>query len=87
MIFEGKFTIGKKGLTQGVIESLNLALKTHTQIRISTLKSATRNKEKLIQIAEEIISKLNYKSNYRIIGFTILLRKQTNKKLVNISKV
>jgi RNA-binding protein YhbY len=77
MIFEVKFQLGKNGITQGVINSLNQDLKTHTQVRISTLKSATRDKNKLIEMADEIIDKVNYKCNYRIIGFTILLRKQS----------
>lgn len=81
MIFQGKFQIGKNGLTSGVIDSLNMTLTTHNQIRISVLKSATRDKEEIKEIAEEILMKVNYKCRYRILGFTIIVRKESSKKL------
>ena len=79
MIIESKFQIGKNGMTSGIIESLNLSFKTHNQVRISVLKSATRDKEKMELIAKEISEKVKYQTNYRIIGFTIILRRQSNK--------
>ncbi len=79
MISESRFQIGKNGLTQGVIDSLNLGLKTHDQIRISCLKSLERNKQNLIQMATEIANKVNYHCKYKIIGFTIILRKRSSK--------
>lgn len=80
MIYETKFQIGKDGITQGVLDSLNLSLKTHTHIRISVLKSATRDKEKTKEMAEKIVNILKYKCRYKIIGFTIILRRQSAKK-------
>ncbi len=79
MSFEGKFQIGKNGMTQGVIDSINSILKTHTQVRISVLKSANRDKDKVKEMADEITTKANYPSSYKIIGFTIILRKQSKK--------
>ena len=79
MIREVKFQIGRNGITEGVIISLNTTLKTHNQIRISILKSSGRNKENIQQMAEEIISKINYKCYYRILGFTIILKRQSGK--------
>ena len=79
MTFESKFQIGKNGLTQGVVDSLNLSFKTHDQIRIAVLKSAERDKQKVIDIAEEIAQKVNYYCSYRVIGFTIILRKKSSK--------
>ena len=64
-------------MTQGIIESINSILKTHTQIRISVLKSANRDKNKVKEMADEIAAKANYPSSYKIIGFTIILRKQS----------
>ncbi len=76
-----KFQIGKAGLTEGVISSLNLALKTHRQIRIATLKSSGRDREKIKEIEQELLSKLEYNCAARIIGFTIILtRIGTNSK-------
>lgn len=74
-----KFQIGKNGITPGVIESLSLAFKHHKQIRISVLKSATRDKEKLKQMAHEIIKKLPINCDVRIIGYTIILIKKAKK--------
>ena len=80
MIFEGKFQIGKKGITQGAVDSINLSFKTHTQLRISVLKSTERNKDKIKGMAEELCNKADYPCNYKIIGFTIILRKRSKKK-------
>jgi RNA-binding protein YhbY len=73
MIIEVKFQIGKNGLTEGVIQSLNLALKEHSRVRISVLKSSGRDKVTIKQMAESIRSKVVYDCDYRIIGFTIIL--------------
>jgi RNA-binding protein YhbY len=69
------FQIGKQGLTPGIIESLKLHLKTHTQIRISVLKSATRDKAELEKIAQTIADSIDFHSTHRIIGYTIVLNK------------
>ena len=70
-----RFQIGKFGVTEGVIESLELALKNHKQVRISTLKASGRNRENIEKMAEGITSKLTEKCKYKIIGFTIILVK------------
>ena len=75
MSLEVKFQIGKSKLTGGLIDSITLALKTHKQARISVLKSATRNREEIKAMAEEICQKLPVKCLHRIIGFTIIIRK------------
>ncbi len=73
--FVAKFQIGKQGVTDGVIESLNNAMKSHRQVRISVLKSATRNREELKKIAENLQQKIKCKTSCRIIGYTIILIK------------
>lgn len=80
MIFEGRFQIGKNGITPGIIQALNSNLKTHTQLRISVLKSVERNKNKIKEMAKELSDRTEYPCNYRIIGFTIILRKQSRNK-------
>lgn len=72
--------LGKSGITDNFIETLENAFSTHTLIRLNTLKSSGRNKESIVKMADEIVSKLKGKYNYRIIGFTIILRKLSNKK-------
>jgi RNA-binding protein YhbY len=74
------FQIGKNGLTPGIIESLELALKNHKQIRISVFKSSGRTRDTMKQIAEEITSKLKENCSYRVIGFTIILKKLRGEK-------
>jgi RNA-binding protein YhbY len=73
--FQAKFQIGKQGITEGVINSLNQDIKTHRQVRISVLKSATRNREELKQIVETLKTKIKTKCSYRTIGYTIIIIK------------
>lgn len=74
------FQIGKFGVTPGVIESLELALKNHKQIRISALKASGRNSGNIKQMGEDIISKLKEKCEYKVIGFTIVLTRRARNK-------
>ena len=76
---EIKFQIGKNGLTSGIINSLELAFKNRKHVRISVLKSGTRNREKIKEIAKEIADKLNGNYNYKIIGFIIVMKKISKK--------
>ena len=77
-----KFQLGKNGVTEGVIESLNLAFKTRKIVRISVLKNAVRDKSKVREMASEMAKKLgDNQSSYKckIIGFTIILKKSSKK--------
>lgn len=76
----GTFQIGKSGVTPQTINSLNLMLKTHSQIRISVLRSNVRNKEAMFLMADSIIRQLEIPCNYKIIGFTIVLLRAKNPK-------
>jgi RNA-binding protein YhbY len=73
------FQIGKNGLTQTGIDHLASAFKTRRVIKVQLLKSAISSREKIEQIAEELMEKLPGKYNYRIIGFTIILMKRSNR--------
>jgi RNA-binding protein YhbY len=75
-----KFQIGKFGITPGVIDSLELALKNHKQVRISALKSSGRNRDSIKLMAQELVSKLKENCDYQTIGFTIILLKKAGKK-------
>jgi RNA-binding protein YhbY len=70
-----KFQIGKNGLTSGAIESLHLAFKTRKVVRITVLKSAFSERGNIKEIAEEISKKLDGKYNFKIIGFTIVMKR------------
>lgn len=73
-----KFQIGKFGVTQGVAESLKLALINHKQIRISVLKASGRTSDNLEQMAQDLVDKLKLLGEncvFKTIGFTIILIK------------
>ncbi len=77
------FEIGKKGLTREFIDAIEKTFKKHELVKVSVLKSATRNKEETRKIAQEICSELKNKENKeftaKIIGFTIFIRKWRKK--------
>ena len=81
---EIKFQIGKNGVTRGIIESLDLIFKNRKHVRISVLKSGTRDRKKIKEIAEEISDKLDSNYKYKIIGFTIVMRRVASKKKVKM---
>lgn len=72
--------VGKNGLNEGVFELLENAFKTRKDIKIVILKSGGHEREKVKQMAEEIINKLGKKFTYRIVGFTIFLKKWRKEK-------
>ncbi|MBI2632667.1 YhbY family RNA-binding protein [Candidatus Pacearchaeota archaeon] len=82
---EIKFQIGKNGITEGILNSLTLVFKNHKQVRINALKSSGRDKEIIVKLADNISNELSRRLScslrYRIIGFTIVLRKQLPKSL------
>lgn len=80
-----RFQIGKNGVTDGVIESLKLALKTHNQVRISVLQASGRNKGNMKEMADKIKSGIP-NTDYRIIGFTIILIRKIPKKKPSMMK-
>ena len=76
-----KFQIGKSGLTKGVIDSLNLAFKNHRQVRVSVLKSAGRDRESIKSMAQKISESLQVRNAFKILGFTIIVKKLSNSKV------
>lgn len=72
---QARFQIGKKGLTSGIIINLRNAFKGRKDVKIHILKSAEHNKEKIGKIAEEIVDSLGKEYTYKIVGFTIFVKK------------
>lgn len=73
---------GKSGITENFINSLKNQFKSSRIIKISVLKSATRDRKEITAIKDAILDKLGKISppkrgqfKARIIGFTIVLRK------------
>ena len=71
--------IGKKKLTSEFIENLRLAFIKSEHARIGILKSGTRDKKEAKEWAEKITSSLGKNYTYKIIGWTIVMRKWRNK--------
>ena len=67
--------LGKQGITENFINSLKNQFKNSQVMKISVLKSATRDREEVTKIKDELLKKLGKNFTGRIIGFTIILRK------------
>jgi len=72
--------IGKNGLTEGTFVLLGNAFRNSNYVKISVLKSGGHEREKIKQMAEEIINKLGNNFKYRIVGFTIFIKKWKKEK-------
>ncbi len=70
--------MGKNGLTDGFLEALKNTFELHEQVKISILKSAEHNRQEIREMAESIITELGKRYTYRIVGFTIFIRKWRN---------
>ncbi|MDO8528506.1 MAG: YhbY family RNA-binding protein [Nanoarchaeota archaeon] len=71
----GLSQLGKNGITEGFITSLQNDFKKHVSIRISVLSGAGREREKVKKYSEEILDKLGKNYTSKIIGFVIIVRK------------
>lgn len=67
--------IGKNGITENFLETLKNYFKNHQNVKISVLKSATRNREELKKISEKILEGMGKNFTTRTIGFTIVVKK------------
>jgi len=69
--------LGKNGITDGFIELLRKTFKNRKMVKITLLKSYTRDREEAKRTVEEICEKLKDVGNFkhRVIGFTIALIK------------
>lgn len=77
---EAKFQIGKNGVTENVVNTLNNCLKTHSSVRISLLQGAKRDRESILNMVEDLRKGLNYPFSVTKIGFTLILKKQKSSK-------
>ena len=73
--FKAHIQIGKNGLTDGVMTTIKNAFANRNDVKISVLKAAGHDKEKVSEIADKIIESLGNKFTYRIVGFSIFLKK------------
>ena len=67
--------LGKQGITDNFILTLSDHFKKHRNVKVSVLKSAGHDKQKVKLFSEEILNRLGNNYSARIIGFTISLKK------------
>jgi len=67
--------LGKKGITDNFIRTLQDHFRKHDSVKISVLKAAGRDREKIRELTEEIPKKLGKNYVAKTIGFTIFLKK------------
>jgi len=67
--------LGKQGITDNFIKTLEDDFKNHGNVKICVLKSAGHDKSKVKGYSEKILEKLGNKYTSKIIGFTIFVKK------------
>jgi len=69
--------LGKNGLTQNFLDEIKTRFekKGIENIKISVLKSARGSKDDVKKYAEEILEFLGDKFTYKVVGFSIFLKK------------
>ena len=67
--------LGKKGLTQEFLVNLKRIFDSTENVRISLLKSSSRNRQEEKLWAEEIVNSLGKNYTAKIVGYTIVIRK------------
>ena len=78
MFHESSVQLGTQGVSDNFIGMLEGHFQNHRIVRVSVLKNARKNKEDVKVHAEEIIKRLGSRYKYKMIGFTIILRKMKN---------
>ena len=76
----GLSQLGKNGITEGFINSLQNDFKKHVSIRISVLKGAGRERGKVKKYSEEILDKLGKNYTSRVVGFSIFIKRWRKEK-------
>jgi len=72
---QGKVQLGKNGVTENFIISLQSLFKKNGNVRISVLKNAGHKKEKVNEYKEKILNGLGNHYTAKTIGFTIVVKK------------
>ena len=70
-----KLQIGKSGLSGAFIEQVRRIFEKEKVMKISILKSACRNKGDAEKMAQDLISALGRKFDYKLVGYVITVIK------------
>lgn len=69
------FQLGKQGITNNFIETIRKSFKSRDIVKISVLQSFSRGREEVKETADKICGELGENYTYKIIGFTINIKK------------
>ena len=72
---QGQIQLGKSGITENFITALENHFKKNDNVKVSVLKSASHDKEKVREYSREIIEKLGRSYTTKVVGFTIFIKK------------
>jgi len=72
---QSQIQLGKNKVTDKFIETLRGHFKNHDSVKVSILKSATRDKTEMKKITEEILEGLGRNYTAKRLGFTLFLKK------------
>ena len=75
MVAVGKMQLGKDGLSENFLMSLENQFKNHLNVKISVLQSARESRSDVKKYANSMLEKLGPTYTARVIGFTIALKK------------
>ncbi len=70
-----KIQLGKNGITDNFISTLENHFKKYNNVKVSVLKSCCRDKKELKEMSNEIIEKLGKHYTAKTIGYTIAIKK------------
>jgi len=75
MTLIGQVQLGKQGITENFILTLGNHFKKNNIVKVSVLKGAGHERDKIKGYAEKILEGLGSKFSTKIIGFTIIVKK------------
>ena len=70
-----RLQLGKNGLTPAFIEQVKSIFEKETLIKISILKSASRDKKDAEKIGDELVEALGRKYDYKLVGYVLTVVK------------
>ena len=70
-----RLQMGKNGLTPEFVNQVKSVFTNEKIVKISILRSASRNREEVKKMADELVSQLGEKYKYRLIGYVLTVMK------------
>jgi RNA-binding protein YhbY len=67
--------LGKNGITDNFILTLENHFKKHNNVKVSVLRSCCRDKKELKEMSDELLEKLGNNYTSKIVGYTIAIKK------------